>query len=374
MACTCLMVLTRSDRPSSAKYSHCIGTITPWALHRPFSVSRLRLGGQSISDEVVLVARPQPARCAGAGRGAPGQPVRPRRRPARGWRPARRSRPFGLRWRASGIARRSRAARRRRDSVERALVDARSHRGIALRIQVDHQHALPDLAQAGGQIDGGGGLADAALLICDAENSSGRPRSIVNDRAAGALVDARLHPDQAAVRIEARDRQRFHVKQFDSWVASRRSPNPAVCLSSQPNGRREPADVGSVRANCGREPKARDTITSNSARRASPARAARASDADCASPVRRPPVERTRPSCRPHRRTSPSNRGSMTEHHRRQARRRCRHRARCTPALPDARSAADDRKAIDHVLRELASRLAHCSGCSTAFHRCNSST
>jgi threonine/homoserine/homoserine lactone efflux protein len=51
LACTCLMVLTRSVSPSSAKYSHCIGTITPWAAHRPFSVNRLRLGGQSISTK-----------------------------------------------------------------------------------------------------------------------------------------------------------------------------------------------------------------------------------------------------------------------------------------------------------------------------------
>jgi hypothetical protein len=51
LACTCLMVLTRSDRPSSAKYSHCMGTITPWALHRPLRVSRLSDGGQSISTK-----------------------------------------------------------------------------------------------------------------------------------------------------------------------------------------------------------------------------------------------------------------------------------------------------------------------------------
>jgi hypothetical protein len=51
LACTCLMVLTRSDRPSSAKYSHCMGTITPCAAHRPLSVSRLSDGGQSMSTK-----------------------------------------------------------------------------------------------------------------------------------------------------------------------------------------------------------------------------------------------------------------------------------------------------------------------------------
>ncbi|MNV78448.1 hypothetical protein D3C71_1719360 [compost metagenome] len=51
LACTCLMVLTRSVSPSSAKYSHCMGTITPWALHSPLRVSMLKLGGQSMSTK-----------------------------------------------------------------------------------------------------------------------------------------------------------------------------------------------------------------------------------------------------------------------------------------------------------------------------------
>ena len=43
-----LIVLTRSDRPSSAKYSHCIGMITPCAAQKPLRVSRDSEGGQSI--------------------------------------------------------------------------------------------------------------------------------------------------------------------------------------------------------------------------------------------------------------------------------------------------------------------------------------
>jgi hypothetical protein len=54
--------------------------------------------------------------------------------------------------------------------LELALVDARAHGGIALRVEVDHQHALAHLGQAGGQVDGGGGLADAALLVGDAKD------------------------------------------------------------------------------------------------------------------------------------------------------------------------------------------------------------
>mmetsp|Transcript_647 Transcript_647/g.1346 ORF Transcript_647/g.1346 Transcript_647/m.1346 type:complete len:319 (-) Transcript_647:392-1348(-) len=54
--------------------------------------------------------------------------------------------------------------------LELALVDAGAHGGIALRVQVHHEHALADLGQAGGEVDGGGGLADATLLVGDAEN------------------------------------------------------------------------------------------------------------------------------------------------------------------------------------------------------------
>jgi hypothetical protein len=54
--------------------------------------------------------------------------------------------------------------------LELALVHARAHGGIALRVEVDHEHTLADLGQARGQVHGGGGLADAALLVRYAEN------------------------------------------------------------------------------------------------------------------------------------------------------------------------------------------------------------
>src|SRR5262249_35223873 len=53
--------------------------------------------------------------------------------------------------------------------LQRLLVDARPHRGIALWIEVDQQHALILRGQAGGQVHRGGGFADAALLVCDHE-------------------------------------------------------------------------------------------------------------------------------------------------------------------------------------------------------------
>ena len=53
---------------------------------------------------------------------------------------------------------------------ERALIHPAAHRGIALRIEVNEQHPLPERGQASGEIDSGGRLADAAFLIGDAEN------------------------------------------------------------------------------------------------------------------------------------------------------------------------------------------------------------
>jgi hypothetical protein len=44
-------------------------------------------------------------------------------------------------------------------------IDTESGAGIALRIDVDNQDFFADSRQGGGQIDGGGRLADAAFLV-----------------------------------------------------------------------------------------------------------------------------------------------------------------------------------------------------------------
>ena len=44
-------------------------------------------------------------------------------------------------------------------------------RGVSLRIEVDDQHPLADGGERGAEIDGGGGLADAALLIGEGEHA-----------------------------------------------------------------------------------------------------------------------------------------------------------------------------------------------------------
>ena len=54
----------------------------------------------------------------------------------------------------------------------RAIVagDAQTGRGIALGIKVYQQNLLADGGQGGGEIDGGRGLPDAALLVSDRED------------------------------------------------------------------------------------------------------------------------------------------------------------------------------------------------------------
>jgi hypothetical protein len=55
--------------------------------------------------------------------------------------------------------------------AEAALVDAAAHGRVALGVEVDEQHALAGGGEAGGEVDAGGRLADAALLVGDAENA-----------------------------------------------------------------------------------------------------------------------------------------------------------------------------------------------------------
>ncbi len=67
------------------------------------------------------------------------------------------------------------------DVVHRVLEVAGVHPqpggGVALRVEIDHQGAVAELGQGRSQVDRGGGLADAALLIGDGEDAeAGDPR------------------------------------------------------------------------------------------------------------------------------------------------------------------------------------------------------
>ena len=54
-------------------------------------------------------------------------------------------------------------------------VDAEPGRGVALGIEIDDEHPLADRGERGPEVDGGGGLADAALLVRHGENARARP-------------------------------------------------------------------------------------------------------------------------------------------------------------------------------------------------------
>ena len=50
------------------------------------------------------------------------------------------------------------------------LVDAGTHGGIALRVQVDQQHTAFRRGQRRSKVDAGGGLADTAFLVGDRDD------------------------------------------------------------------------------------------------------------------------------------------------------------------------------------------------------------
>src|SRR5207249_2442097 len=55
--------------------------------------------------------------------------------------------------------------------LERALVDAATHGGVALWIEIHQEHAHPGLREARREIDAGRGLSDPALLVGDGEDA-----------------------------------------------------------------------------------------------------------------------------------------------------------------------------------------------------------
>ena len=66
-----------------------------------------------------------------------------------------------------------------------AAIDAETGGGIALRIEIDNQHALANRSECGTEIDRGGGLADATLLVGQRQDArmagrSWRPILLIN--------------------------------------------------------------------------------------------------------------------------------------------------------------------------------------------------
>ena len=84
-----------------------------------------------------------------------------------------------------------------RDAVEqvvrRGAVRAHAEPGgrVRLRVEIDEQHALARLGEAGADVDGGRRLPDAALLVRDCVDPGGHARRLA--AAAGRLRPGRAH-------------------------------------------------------------------------------------------------------------------------------------------------------------------------------------
>ena len=78
--------------------------------------------------------------------------------------------------------------------AELRLVDPAAHGGVALRIKVDEQHAPARGGERGCQIDRGGGLADAALLVRDGDDAL-HGATVYCTAAPAPAPTARLEPE-----------------------------------------------------------------------------------------------------------------------------------------------------------------------------------
>src|SRR6185503_7135890 len=68
---------------------------------------------------------------------------------------------------------------------------AKSRGRIRLRVEIDEQHLLARLREAGGQVHGSGGLADAALLVGDGVDTPGHTAILISGAdASGPFRDA----------------------------------------------------------------------------------------------------------------------------------------------------------------------------------------
>ena len=91
-------------------------------------------------------------------------------------------------------------------AVAVAAVDAETGRGIALRIEIDDQHALADRRERGAEIDRRRGLADAALLVGER-----RTRGLGRRVGAAILAIARAISSRSSVTVMRRIGNRIVV-------------------------------------------------------------------------------------------------------------------------------------------------------------------
>ena len=143
-----------------------------------------------------------------------------------------------------------------------ALVDAEPGAGIALRIEIDDEHALADGRERGAEIDGGGGLADAAFLVGEGENARAAWPECVHGALASSGAWAKLghFDDMRACRGQARvqaagEAPRFVLAAVDLGLLPRGLSRTAPWF--RPEERR-----GKLEADCGNGASARALTTS----------------------------------------------------------------------------------------------------------------
>ena len=137
--------------------------------------------------------------------------------------------------------------------VHRALqvpdVDPEPGAGVALRVEVDDEHPVAEVGEAGAQVHGRGGLADAALLVGDRHDAGERPgerrRLLVGRRpaSAGAGSSAGVAAPRAARRSAAPRRRRR-----SSTVRQIRRAREGTAAPAARQGPGARAAAGSVKA------------------------------------------------------------------------------------------------------------------------------
>ena len=183
------MVSSRSSVPSRAKYDDWIGMSRCVAATRALTVRSPRAGGQSMTTCV------KPSSLASWSlrrNGASNSPDSRDSSLASEMR-AGATESFGT---TVGLDDRRQRNRRVDEDVVHALLDLAQievrHAAVGLRIEIDEQRRLPSQRQGGGEVESGGRLADAALLVRDGEDHLGcdirRRRRILGGEPSGGIV------------------------------------------------------------------------------------------------------------------------------------------------------------------------------------------
>ena len=128
-------------------------------------------------------------------------------------------------------------------------VDAEAGAGVALRVEVDDEHPVAEVGQAGPEVHGRGGLADAALLVGDGQDPGERPgerRAPSSASSGSAASSAPAAPRASGLLQRDVDRGRLEVRRSPA------PPRPAVGRSSSPgSGPRAGGSTGSGRSGGG---------------------------------------------------------------------------------------------------------------------------